>query len=171
MRYSAAYATLATLLIIVFSLSAQAQDRPDTPLLAGQAIIHDGDTFRIKGQSIRLWGIDAPELKQRCGKRLCGLEARAALAAIISEHSVVCIPKGRSHNRIVALCRVNGADIAAAMVRRGMAFSYARYSGNFYTDAENDARARHAGIWQEGSVMPPHIWRACARKQGGHISC
>ncbi len=56
-------------------------------LLAEERLIHgiakviDGDTIVIKGKKIRLFGIDAPEMKQICFNELnnpypCGREAK-----------------------------------------------------------------------------------------------
>ena len=36
--------------------------------IAGRASVIDGDTLEIRGQRIRLWGVDAPEGQQRCLK-------------------------------------------------------------------------------------------------------
>ena len=57
----------------------------------GRAAVIDGDTLDVSGTEVRLSGIDAPELDQRCstsGDVLnensdtypCGMEAAAALA-------------------------------------------------------------------------------------------
>ena len=59
-------------------------------LLAEERLIHgiakviDGDTIVIKGKKIRLFGIDAPEMKQICFNELnnpypCGPEAKEIL--------------------------------------------------------------------------------------------
>jgi hypothetical protein len=45
------------LLLVLFALPC--------PALAGQ-VIHDGDTLRIDGVRVRLWGMDAPELGAMC---------------------------------------------------------------------------------------------------------
>ena len=43
----------------------------------------DGDTLKIGGQTIRLYGIDAPELKQTCGNWPAGELAQEALALMM----------------------------------------------------------------------------------------
>ena len=58
----------------------------------GTARVVDGDTIEIKDQKIRLWGIDAPELAQRCSEDgamyPCGLDASHALAKQIGRKRV-----------------------------------------------------------------------------------
>ena len=61
----------------------------------GTARVVDGDTIEIKDQKIRLWGIDAPELAQRCTEDgavyPCGLDAAHALAKQIGRKRVTCV--------------------------------------------------------------------------------
>ena len=41
----------------------------ETKWIEGQAIVIDGDTIKVQGKKIRLFGIDAPELKQICKRK------------------------------------------------------------------------------------------------------
>ena len=87
----------------------------------GSATVVDGDTLRIGGESIRLHGIDAPELVQFCADGwLAGDAARRALASRVAAGTPQCERMGIDrYGRTTAVCRVNGEDIGAALVRFG----------------------------------------------------
>ena len=59
---------LSNFIIILFFISFSFSYSADTRSISGKTDIIDGDTIKIKGQSIRLVGIDAPEKKQLCKK-------------------------------------------------------------------------------------------------------
>lgn len=157
MRFRLIFALIAAL----FAFSAPALA---TGTLTGVANVHDGDTIRIGKTSIRIWGIDAVELKQTCfadGRDIpCGEMARDALAKIIGDKSVTCIAKGKSYKRVVGTCYVDGQDVAALMARTGMAYDYARYSKRAYAAEEKAARIASLGVWAM-EAQPPAQWRAC----------
>lgn len=90
--------------------------------------IIDGDTIRCGSVRVRLWGIDAPERDTPAGP-----PSTRALAQIINGGTIMCEQKDTDrYGRTVALCRLNGVDIAAEMVRQGQAKDYPRYSGGYY---------------------------------------
>lgn len=126
--------------------------------------VHDGDTFTLNGNKIRLWGVDAPELAQQCtrGKRekvACGTVARDALRTMVRGEKVVCTQVERDrYKRIVATCQVGGRDVGELMVRSGNALKYQRYSGGRYQRAERAAQDRRAGVWA-GEFTEPWRWR------------
>lgn len=101
--------------------------------IAGYASVHDGDTLRIGRVSIRLHGVDAPELNEPGGTT-----ARDTLIKIIEDRIVMCHPTGaQSYNRIVARCstdRVN--DLGAALIWGGYALDCRRYSKGEYASLE-----------------------------------
>lgn len=94
-------------------------------LLVGAAQVHDGDTLRVGGQSVRLQGVDAEELDEPHGRK-----ARDVLIEIVGDGPVHCAPVGRSYKRVVAHCFTPaGLDLSAELIRRGAALDCARYSG------------------------------------------
>jgi endonuclease YncB( thermonuclease family) len=129
----------------------------------------DGDTIEIRGQRIRLFGIDAPESRQTCTDQAgasyrCGQKAAQALDYRISNSVVTCEPKDRDrYGRIVAVCRAYGEDLSAWMTGLGWALAFRRY-GAQYIPAEELAQRRKAGMWS-GQFVPPWEWRAEARGQ------
>ncbi|MDR6294310.1 endonuclease YncB(thermonuclease family) [Inquilinus ginsengisoli] len=64
-----------------------------SPALAAVEIV-DGDTLRIDGERVRLWGFDAPESRQMCRiadrEEPIGNEAKAALRSILAAGSLRC---------------------------------------------------------------------------------
>lgn len=119
--------------------------------LAGHPRVVDGDGLVINGNRIRLHGIDAPEMAQRCeGRRrvpiACGELARNALAGLIGEQEVRCetVTVDR-FKRSVAVCRVGGLDLGREMVRLGWARAFARYS-DVYIAGEAEAREARRGL-------------------------
>lgn len=141
---------------------AREPDAASTPL-TGRAQVVDGDTLEINGVRIRLEGIDAPETAQSCGRRWlgqwsCGRSAVTALEELTLGKQVDCTPQGLDkYGRTLAICHVQGRDINAEMVRRGMAWAFVKFS-NRYVKEEAEARAVKAGIWQ-GPATPAWYWR------------
>ena len=135
--------------------------------IVGRASVIDGDTIKINGQRIRLFGIDAPESGQPCRDTdghdyPCGRHAETALVAKIGSQTVSCEGKGIDrYQRIVAVCRAGGAELNMWMVREGWAVAYVRYSRR-YVPAEADAKVARRGIWR-GTFTPPETWRHSSR--------
>ena len=130
--------------------------------IAGVASVIDGDTLEIRGQRIRLHGIDAPESRQSCerdGRQYrCGQKAALALADKIGRATVRCEQRDIDrYKRIIAVCSLGNVDLNAWMVRQGWAIAYRQYSRN-YVDDESAAQAEKAGIWV-GRFIEPSKWR------------
>ena len=122
--------------------------------------ISDGDTLKQGGITYRLWGIDAPEAKQVCPDGWpAGSLAATRLQALTAGRSIVCQEKDRDrYGRTVAICRANGEDLGAILVREGFAWAFTRYSRD-YADAEARARAKRVGVHAQVCEMPWE-WRA-----------
>jgi endonuclease YncB( thermonuclease family) len=122
--------------------------------------IHDGDTFYdASGKGWRLWGADALELRQWCNGRACGENARDALVELIGGREVTCERRGKSYDRTVGQCFVDGMDLGREMVRAGWAFDEPDYSNGLYSYDETLARDRRRGMWSYTGVMRPSEWR------------
>lgn len=131
------------------------------------AMVIDGDTFDAFVR-FRLSGVDAPESDQvyqrSDGTFLhAGAEATKALADMLRGGTLECIKAGISYDRIVAYCTVDGKDIAAQLVRRGLAFHDPKYSSGWYKKLlairEAQARDEQIGIWQVENPERPKPYR------------
>ena len=126
--------------------------------------ISDGDSLRSGNLRIRLFGIDAPEKKQKCsdvdGRQWdCGVAAEKALKQIVeSVPQISCdlIDVDR-YSRLVMRCYAGEKDVAATLVREGLALAYRQYS-TLYSQDENAAKITKAGMWS-GSFTKPWKWR------------
>lgn len=138
--------------------------------ITGQASVVDGDTIDIRGERIRLDGIDAPESGQRCyssSHKLyrCGANAANALDQWIGTASVTCRIDGTDrYKRLLGTCEVRGDNMQAWMVENGHAIAYRQYSTQ-YVEAEHRASAARAGVWQ-GEFVEPQLWRQGLRMEG-----
>jgi endonuclease YncB( thermonuclease family) len=131
--------------------------------VTGQASVIDGDTFEIDGISIRLHAVDAPEIRQEClnaaGERWrCGEEAAEVLYQRVRRRTVQCVAVGPpNRGRMVARCSLDGIDLAAWMVRQGLAVAATRY-GDDYVNEEAEAKREGRGMWA-GRFVLPEQWR------------
>ncbi|WP_296816558.1 thermonuclease family protein [Brevundimonas sp.] len=134
----------------------------DPIVIAGPAEVIDGDTLRIGAERIRLHGIDAPEIDQRCGETACGEVARYALSRMIGGETVACQGAERDrYRRLVAVCLVEGEDLGRWMVAQGWALAYRRYSSDYVAE-EQEAEAAGLGLWSLEFVTPAEHRRADA---------
>jgi endonuclease YncB( thermonuclease family) len=164
-------ATVRTAVLVGLALGLAAVERPTTRSVPAETIVLrgppdvrsviDGDTFKAGGTSIRLHGIDAPELAQTCDGWAAGEAARRALVALVTAGTPQCEYVAKDvYGRTVAICRVNGKDVSEAMVRSGMA--YAAYSHDYLLQ---EWRAKFDGLGIHARrCASPADWRASHRK-------
>jgi endonuclease YncB( thermonuclease family) len=131
----------------------------------GQAFAIDGHTLGGVGLKahLRIWGIQAPELRD-AGKAesVPGMRARAYLADLLakSDHKVKCRPARFDRQcRIVAQCSLadpgGSPDLGGSMLAGGMAYGldldealpWESRAGQRYADAEFEARKARKGLW------------------------
>lgn len=100
----------------------------------------DGDTIIVEKTKIRLAGIDAPELDQPYGKK-----AKWAMHALCKGQVITVDLSGEtSHDRLVGTCYLpDGRDLAAELVKQGLALDWALFSNRKYRHLEPEgARKR-----------------------------
>lgn len=149
---------------------------PASAAVVGVARVADGDSLRIGQTEVRLFGIDAPEAAQTCGRAdgdwACGAWAMETLRDLVAGRDVTC--DGREadrYGRLLAVCRVDGAEINRALVQAGAAFAYRRYSSRYVTD-ERAAQRAGLGLWS-GQAESPETFRhadtpvSAAQSEGG----
>lgn len=143
------------LLVIALALtplSASAQD------ISGSGRAKDGDSLDMAGITVRLHGIDAPELDQICSRRgqswACGREAAAKLAQLVSGAELRCEQHDvDQYDRIAASCTARHVDLGQAMVEAGLAVALPQFSDR-YLGAEARAKTLKLGIWASDFQQP-----------------
>ncbi len=124
----------------------------------------DGDGLAFGPIQVRIHGIDAAEMGQRCslprgGTWGCDEAAAERLGELIAGTPVTCEPLDRDvYGRIVARCTARGLDLGAQLVREGLAWAFVRYSTD-YAGIEAEAQAAALGVWQ-AETQPPWDYRA-----------
>jgi endonuclease YncB( thermonuclease family) len=147
----------------------------------GPARVVDGDTLEVGGIRFRLAGIDAPEKRQGCDTAEhatwgCGRAATEALQMLVGGRIVVCFGTSTSYDRTVGQCQIAAgtasggtararttayADVAAELVRRGLAWASVDYRTE-YAGEEAEARLAAVGVWRA-----PNTERAWTYRRGG----
>lgn len=148
---------LATALAIVPVKAAPAADA-----ITGRATVIDGDTIEIRGQRIRLHGVDAPESWQRCGDGdggtyRCGKEAAFALDEFLAASPPTrCEVLERDrYDRFVGVCfRADSRKVNRWLVQSGHAVDWGKYSKGSYAGAQKTARSLGIGIWRGEFQLP-----------------
>ena len=140
--------------------------------------VTDGDTITVmdaqrEPHKVRLAGIDAPEKNQPFGQR-----AKDSLSTLVFGKDVeVRWHKHDRYDRLVGKvmvaapdCRGNSCprtlDAGLAQITVGLAWWYQKYAkeqsvedAHRYEFAEQEARAKHAGLWMDPQPTPPWEWR------------
>jgi endonuclease YncB( thermonuclease family) len=150
-------------LIIAFAVLYVLDRFPQVDFLSSVTVI-DGDSLRRGSQRIRLYGIDAPELAQKCRDRAgnsyaCGEAARRVLRDLIGAREIGCdVIETDKYRRDLARCRVETVELNREMLRLGWAVAYGRDNID-YMLAEATARSAGRGLWQGEFDLPERFRR------------
>ena len=119
--------------------------------ITGFAKVVDGDTIKINSKKIRLYGIDAPEKKQKCKKTyltisfmsftkdyMCGEVSTQKLIKKINKQKLNCnILDVDRYKRLIGECFKRNINLNSWMVSNGYAVAYRKYSKKYVSDEIN----------------------------------
>ncbi|EOB5157249.1 thermonuclease family protein [Campylobacter upsaliensis] len=144
-----------------------AQKNLEKELTGKVSMVIDGDTIEFLAKTskenpynhitklkIRLYGIDAPELKQAYGK-----EAKEFLSALVLKQEVSLIIENKDkYDRFVGTIFLKGKDINKEMVKNGYAHAYESFSKKYLAE-QADAKMFKLGLWQDEKAVKPSEFR------------
>ena len=151
------------LFFLLFSILSHSSEN----IILGKAKVIDGDTIKINGIKIRLFGIDAPEKKQQCKKPWltisfisfnkdypCGQVSTDKLKKKINNKLLICKWTNKDrYKRYIAECFKDKTNINSWLVRNGYAVAYRKYSKKFVSQ-EIFAKKEKLGLWSGTFMMP-----------------
>ena len=127
--------------------------------------VSDGDSIqvrtvrsgRVETLTVRLDGIDAPEMNQPYG-----ISSKWWLSGrLLDQRVTIRRTDTDSYGRMVARVIRSGRDISAESVRAGMAWWYRDYAkaDKALQKAESEARRARRGLWSQPRPIAPWEWR------------
>jgi endonuclease YncB( thermonuclease family) len=174
MRFRTIAALILTALILAWGAGRAVLGKP---LAADRYTVIEGDTLALQPKSciyrvlllgcapqrLRLEGADAFESKQTCRDALdhawaCGAVATERLRQLVNRPDFSCRIDPEfidRHAREFSVCFTEGRDVAAILVREGLAFAYGRDPQ--YLPLENEAKEARRGAWAGHFVRPQYF--------------
>lgn len=140
----------------------------DRETYSGKAFIIDGDTLKINDTKIRLVGVDAPEISQKCKIRghveNCGEVVKLRLVQATSTKDVTCYDHGKDYfGRILGECYVEDLNINKWLLREGLAVYYYNKDFKSYKIFEILAKQDKVGLW-DSEFQNPKDYRKQQKK-------
>lgn len=166
---------IAILGISYWTLEPEQPSKSTTAIVAGDTLyqcrinrVIDGDTVTAncppnnrEQLRVRVWGIDAPEMKQGHW----GEASKSYLIMLLSEadHDIIEIRiRDIDHyGRYVGQLFLNNRDLGLELVKNGEAVVYKQYNKEAnYQQAQKAAQKQKLGIWKiDGAQQDPATWR------------
>jgi endonuclease YncB( thermonuclease family) len=148
---------------LTFPLSSK-KTHKDKNIWSGMVVgVSDGDTLMVlhegKGEKIRLYGIDAPDIGQAFSKR-----AKQFTSDMVYGKTVEVKTKDKDqHGRTVGLITVDDKSLNEALIKNGLAWVYRKYCKEPFCESwielEVVARYGKIGLWSEPNPIPPWEFR------------
>jgi len=119
---------------------------------ASEIRVVSGDTLRARKLTIKLVGVDAPKLAQRCrtpaGTMVrCGRRSRDELVSMVAGRQLHCVTEGApSGGRTVAVCYVGEVELHAELAERGFVIEDTSKAGKALATESGRARQIANGL-------------------------
>lgn len=142
------------------ALSAFAAGVAAETFVASVAAVIDGDTVVVtqdrKKLTVRLAGIDAPEIKQPYGAA-----SRDGLSALVLRKTVQVTPAAvDEYGRVIATLNMGRININAAQVHHGLAWENSlHHSDKTLLALQKEAQRARRGLWADANPQPPWEFR------------
>lgn len=158
-----------TVAVVAISYVLHEPKAPSTATARGAELVctvksvFDGDTLAASCPAgevrVRVFGIDAPEMKQEPW----GDRSREALRSMLPRFGSITlrVTDRDRYGRTVAQVLADNQDLGLEMVRRGQAVVYRQYNNSaLYQQAQAEAKQARRGIWaRPGGQQDPAAWR------------
>lgn len=134
--------------------------------------ISDGDTIIImhegKGEKIRIYGIDTPEMGQAYGRKAKQFTSQMVFGKIVEVKPVTKDKYGRT----VGLVKITDMDLSEELVKAGFAWVYTKYCDapkcRDWVVLEKNAKEKNIGLWSESNPVAPWEYRKSNIKRKTH---
>ena len=146
--------------LICLALLGSASIAQGSEFTAKVLAVLDGDTVLVlrnnRPVKLRLAEIDAPEKAQTFGET----SKRSLSDMVLGKQVKVSSQAVDKYGRMVAHLGLDGLDVNAEQIRRGMAWEYSHFHGNQILVAlQEEAKQVPRGLWALSNPMPPWEWR------------
>lgn len=123
--------------------------------------VKDGDTIVVlsarQQYTIRLDGVDCPELKQPYGRKARQFTSGQVFGSIVS---VRITGRDRYRRYLGKVFYSKGRNLERELLRAGLAWHYKYYNKDkTLADLETVARAKRLGLWADPQPIPPWVYR------------
>jgi endonuclease YncB( thermonuclease family) len=151
--------------VVCISLLAAAPPKVTETFTAKVIGVSDGDTLKVLRNNeqitIRLEGIDAPEVRQSFGTR-----SKQALSQMAFGATATIRKTGEDRfGRTLGFVEVNGVAVNSKMIEDGWAWHYKKYNDDRkLAELENQARKSKSGLWAD-PTLPLSPWEFRARSK------
>ena len=174
------FLTLFSLVIFYISNSSANQDQTNSQnsskkfnkKFSGKTFVLDGDSLRVGGKEVRLFGVDAPEYSQTCfdGKKQeyeCGQVSRGFLIKMVGGKDIVCFYASKDkYDRFLSKCYLGKTSVNNELLKNGMAIIYNfNDSDKKMIELEKYAKANKLGVWKGEFQLPKDYRKAHPRKK------